>query len=283
MARATGRLSIFAGSGSLVPHVIDAALAAGYKVQVLALAPRPDIKRVKVVVVKLDNPLGIVWHLKLFRTSHIVLAGGIELPEKAREGLIRFANGNAPAGEATSAVPVGDAEMVALTKVLKNMTGADLMGVHELSPELLTPNELIAGPVLTQDLMASARFALKTARAVGALSLGQAAVVAGHRVIAAEDIGGTDALIARVGELRRAGLTGDGAMPLVLAKARQPQQSALVDLPAIGPDTVDNCAAAGIGIIVAEAGSTLVLERAQLEQAAMRTGISVLGLELDHE
>ena len=282
MARATGRLSIFAGSGSLVPHVIDAALAAGYKVQVLALAPRPDINKVKVVVVKLDNPLGIVWHLKLFRTSHIVLAGGIELPEKAREGLIRFANGNT-AGEATNAVPVGDAEMVALTKVLKNMTGADLMGVHELSPDLLTPNALIAGPMLTEDLIASARFALQTARAVGALSLGQAAVVAGHRVIAAEDIGGTDALIARVGELRRAGLTGDGAMPLVLAKARQPQQSALVDLPAIGPDTVDNCAAAGIGIIVAEAGSTLVLERAQLEAAALRTGISVLGLELDHE
>ena len=43
MAKVAGRLTIFAGTGALVPHVVEAALAAGYKVQVLTLAPREPI------------------------------------------------------------------------------------------------------------------------------------------------------------------------------------------------------------------------------------------------
>ena len=281
MARATGRLSLFAGSGALVPHAVDAALGAGYKVQVLALTPRgDDMLGAKVITADLENPLGIIWSLKLFRTTHIAMAGGIHLPDKAREGLIRFANGNSPASGAMADGPVGDAALAALGKVLKQMTGADLIGVHELSPDLLAPEGAIAGPAL--DGVASARFALETARAIGALDIGQAVVVAGARVIAVEDIGGTDALIARVGALRATGLAGDGAAPLILAKAMKPQQPGFVDLPAIGPQTIERCAQAGIVAIVVEAGRSLVLQRAELVAAAARHGISVLGLSLDH-
>jgi DUF1009 family protein len=277
MAKA-GRLSIFAGAGDLVPHTIAAALAAGYKVQVLALVPRPDITTVKVVDAKLDNPLGIIWSLKVFRTTKIVMAGGIDLSDSAREGLIRFANGSAEKSESEPAVPVGDAALSALANVLKKMTGADLVGVHELAPELLSPEGAIAGPVLSD--LDTAAFALKTARAIGALDIGQAAVVSGRRIIAVEDIGGTDALIKRVGELRQAGLAGDGSSALILAKAMKPQQPGFVDLPAFGSMTVENCAKAGIAAIVVEAGRSLLLQRADLVAAAEHLNISVHGMAL---
>ena len=278
MAKATGRLSVFAGAGDLVPHMVAAALAAGYKVQVLALVPRPDITDVKVIDAKLDNPLGIIWSLKVFRTTKIVMAGGIDLSDSAREGLIRFANGSAEKSEAAPAVPVGDAALSALASVLKKMTGADLIGVHELAPDLLAPAGPIGGPALSN--LDIATFALQTARAIGALDIGQAAVVSGRRVIAVEDIGGTDALIKRVGELRAQGLAGDGTSPLILAKAMKPQQPGFVDLPAFGPMTVENCARAGIAAIVVEAGRSLLLQRAELVQAATRLGISVHGVAL---
>lgn len=280
MAKATGRLSLFAGSGALVPHAVDAALDAGYKVQVLALTPRTDALAAKVIPADLENPLGIIWSLKVFRTTHIAMAGGIHLPDKAREGLIRFANGNSPTSGAMADGPVGDAALAALGKVLKQMTGADLIGVHELSPDLLAPEGAIAGPAL--DALPSARFALETARAIGALDIGQAVVVSGRRVIAVEDIGGTDALIARVAALRAAGLAGDGAAPLVLAKAMKPQQPGFADLPSVGPQTVERCAEAGIAAIVVEAGRSLLLQRADLVAAAARHGIAVIGLSLDH-
>lgn len=280
MARSPGRLSIFAGAGALVPHAVDAALAAGYKVQVLALSPRPDIDKVKVVAADIANPLGIIWSLKVFRTTHIVLAGGINLPDKAREGLIKFANGNAPSSTSASNMPVGDAALSAIGTVLKKMTGADLIGVHELSPDLLAPEGPIAGGALSEDELASAGFALRIARGIGALDIGQAAVVSGRRVAAVEDIGGTDALIARAGELRRSGLIGDAGGLLVLAKAIKPQQPAFADLPAIGPDTIRNCAAAGIGLVVVEAGKSLLLQRAEIEFEARRLNIGVVGLTL---
>lgn len=279
MAKPAGRLSLFAGAGALVSHVVDAAIEAGYKVQVLALTPRDDVLPAKVIAADLGNPLGIIWSLNIFRTTHIAMAGGIHLPDKTREGLIRFANGNAPANDAMAETPVGDAALAALGKVLKKMTGADLVGVHELSPDLLAPAGSIAGPAM--DLGQSARFALDTARSIGALDIGQASIVAGRRVIAVEDIGGTDALIARVAALRAGGLAGDGAAPLILAKAMKPQQPGFADLPAIGPKTVERCAQAGIAAIVVEAGRSLVLQRAELAQAATRHGIAVLGLSLD--
>jgi len=279
MAKSPGRLTIFAGTGDLVPHAIDAALAAGYKVQVMALTPRPDITAVKVIVADVANPLGIIWSLKVFRTSHILMVGAIHLPDKAREGLIRFANGNNPV-KTTSSAPVGDATLAALGTVLKKMTGADLIGVHELSPDLLAPEGHIAGPDL---VIEDAVFALETARAIGRLDIGQAAVVSGRRVIAVEDIGGTDDLIARVGTLRRSGLAGDGAARLTLAKAMKPQQPGFADLPAIGPTTVENCAAAGITTIVVEAGRSLLLMRADLLAAADKHGITIAGVVVSDE
>ena len=279
MAKSPGRLTIFAGTGDLVPHAIDAALAAGYKVQVMALTPRPDITAVKVILADVANPLGIIWSLKVFRTSHILMVGAIHLPDKAREGLIRFANGNNPA-KSTSSAPVGDATLAALGTVLKKMTGADLIGVHELSPDLLAPEGHIAGPDVASE---DAVFALETARAIGQLDIGQAAVVSGRRVIAVEDIGGTDDLIARVGTLRRNGLAGDGAARLTLAKAMKPQQPGFADLPAIGPMTVENCAAAGIATIVVEAGRSLLLMRADLLAAADKHGITIAGVVVGDE
>jgi DUF1009 family protein len=103
-------------------------------------------------------------------------------------------------------------------------------------------------------------------------------VVAGARVVAAEDVGGTDELLQRVAEHRRRGRIGDGAGPLVLAKAAKPKQPLSIDLPAIGPDTVARAAEAGIGVIVVEPGRALLLDRAAMAAAAERHGITIIGL-----
>jgi DUF1009 family protein len=100
--------------------------------------------------------------------------------------------------------------------------------------------------------------------------------------VAAEDVAGTDDLLARTARYRAAGLIGDAAeTPLVLAKACKPQQPLFVDLPAIGPETIRGASNAGMSLIALEAGRTLLLERRRLVDAANAAGIAIIGLTID--
>jgi len=265
------RLTILAGTGSLVAHVIEAARRAGDDIQVVALAPQPDRAGVAVVPGDTRDPMSIIKIIRAFRSTHVTLAGGVSLNDRAREGLSEFASGKASGA--------GDAVLSRMAGVVRTMTGAKVIGAHEVARDLLAGPGLLAGPALSDSQSKSARLALAAAREIGRLDLGQAVVVAGARVVAAEDVGGTDELLARVAEHRREGRIGDGAGDLVLGKAAKPQQPLSVDLPAIGPDTVARAAEAGVSVIAIEAGKTLVLERPLVVTAAERHGIAIVGLK----
>jgi hypothetical protein len=121
--------------------------------------------------------------------------------------------------------------------------------------------------------------ALEVARAVGRLDAGQAAVVCRGLVLALEAAEGTDALLARVADLPEA-LRGRPGAPLgVLAKAPKPIQETRVDLPTMGPATVQAVARAGLAGIVGEAGKLLVLDREAVIRLADELGVFILGVE----
>jgi DUF1009 family protein len=203
----------------------------------------------------------------------LLLAGGVHISDADREGLARaFGLAGRLAGG------LGDVGMAGMILLYCKMHGIKLVGAHEVAPELLAPVGHIAGPVPNAAATELASGALAAAKAIGGIDLGQSIVLSGHRPIAAEDAGGTDALLERVVALRLAGLAGNSGMPLVFAKARKPKQPSFVDLPAIGPQTIVHAAAAGIALIVVEARSALLLDRARIEAEAAARGISVIGL-----
>ena len=264
------RLSILAGTGSLVTHVIEAARRAGDDIQVIALTPQPERPGLVVLPGNTRDPMSIIRTIRAFRSTHITLAGGVSLGDRDREGLSEFATGKASAS--------GDAVLSKMSAVVRTMTGAKILGAHEIARDLLAPNGQVAGAPLTSQQQKSAHMALHAAREIGRLDLGQAVIVAGARVVAAEDVGGTDELLERAAAHRREGRIADGAGTVILAKAAKPQQPLSVDLPAIGPDTVAKAAEAGVTVIVVEAGKTLLLERETMVAAAERHGISIVGL-----
>jgi DUF1009 family protein len=138
----------------------------------------------------------------------------------------------------------------------------------------------MAGPKVSRRVIEDCRFALNVAREIGRLDIGQAAVCAGRRVVAVEDIGGTDVLLARVAAFRADGQVGNGKTPLVLAKAVKPQQPHHIDLPAVGPDTIIAAANAGVSVIAVEAGRALVIDREEMARRANEAGISLIGVTL---
>ena len=110
-------------------------------------------------------------------------------------------------------------------------------------------------------------------KGIGALDIGQAAVVQQGMVIGVEAVEGTDRLLERCGPLQRQGPGG------VLVKASKPGQERRVDLPTIGPETVEKAASQGLRGIAMEAGGVLVVDEDRVIEAADRLGLFVIGIQ----
>jgi len=134
----------------------------------------------------------------------------------------------------------------------------------------MAPQGLIAGPKLKSDQEEDAKYGYSIAKESSRLDIGQSVVVRHGTVLAVEAFEGTNKCIQRGGDL------GKGKNCL-LAKVSKPNQDLRFDVPVIGPDTVKNCAEAGISAIVIEADKTLILDAENLTTLAKKHKVSVFG------
>lgn len=110
--------------------------------------------------------------------------------------------------------------------------------------------------------------AARVAAAIGALDVGQGAVVSDGVVLAVEAQEGTDAMLGRVAELPLAVRGAPHGRRGVLVKRPKPNQELRVDLPTIGLRTIEGAAAAGLSGIAVEAGRALVVRKSEVIAAA---------------
>ncbi len=266
------RLALLAGGGALVDEVVEAAIAAGDEVQLIALTPRDPIAGLTPIIASAADPAALLGLVASLKVSHLAMAGKVELPSETRGRIAQSFSG----GSDVSDLALSSSAAAALARF-----GITLIGAHEIAPHLLPVAGEVLGPPADTELLAIAARGIAAARAIGALDLGQAIVLSRHRPIAAEDIAGTDALLARVAALRATGLITQGDGPLLLAKAMKPAQTSAIDLPAIGAATIEGAAAAGIAAIAVEAGRSLLIGRAEIARRASDLGVSVIGVGSD--
>jgi DUF1009 family protein len=171
-----------------------------------------------------------------------------------------------------------DAVLRAVITMFENR-GLKIWGVGDIAPELLV------GDGTMTDLRPSSGDELDIAKglsliaALGRHDIGQAAVVSDGVIEAIEAAEGTDRMITRVAERRRTA-AGDPVIRSrgVLVKRPKPGQDLRVDLPAIGPDTVQKAADARLSGIAAMSGYVLAASRFELIHAAERERIFVAGV-----
>jgi hypothetical protein len=125
------------------------------------------------------------------------------------------------------------------------------------------------GPKLTAHQEEDVAFGFRIAKELARLEIGQTVVVKDGAVLAVEAFEGTDQCLARGGEL--AGRAG-GAVAVKLARKNHDMR---FDIPCIGLQTLQSCAAANIAVLALEAGSTLLLEREEVEALAHRRRIAL--------
>jgi DUF1009 family protein len=156
-------------------------------------------------------------------------------------------------------------------------------GFHVLSLASVAP-QLMVGEGPLGALRADARELDDIARgyavirALGPYDVGQAVVVSEGRFEAIEGAENTDAMLTRV-SLRRRQQDGEHVRRRgVLVKRPKPRQELRIDMPAIGPATVERALDVGLrGIAVLPKG-TIAAERAELIRSADAGGVFVQGV-----
>lgn len=170
-----------------------------------------------------------------------------------------------------AAMAQGDDATLRVVIELFEEFGFTIAGVEQVAPALLPGAAVLAGSVTQRDEADAAR-AAGIVSALGAVDVGQGAVVAQGLCLGVEALPGTDALLAQVagiGPLRPDPARGRG----VFYKAAKPGQDRRIDLPTIGPETLRGVAAAGLAGAAFEAGSVICLDLDEMQRLAGELGL----------
>ena len=266
------KLGIIAGGGLVPGQLIQAAKAQGRDCFVLAIKNSADpsqLAGVDHVWLRLGQAGKAFELLHEKQVGEVVMAGPVRRPTLSE---MRPDWRTARFFARIGLKALGDDGLLSAVIGEFESEGFKIVGAHEVLGDLLAPLG-VWGTVRPDEQAASdIKHGVKVAQGLGALDVGQSVVVQQGIVLGVEAIEGTDALIERVGSLRRAGLGG------VLVKLCKPGQDHRVDLPTIGPDTLKRAAAAGLRGIAVEAGASIVVDLDQLVRAADKAGLFLTGI-----
>jgi len=267
------KLGIIAGGGGLPAAVIGHCQTCGRPYFVVGLKDQADAVTLEGTPhewIRLGAAGKVIKTLRRENVDEIVLAGSVRRPSLAA---LRPDLWMAAFFARTGAQKLGDDGLLkALITVLEQDEGFTIIGADELVPGLVVREGVYGAHEPSETDRDDIRAAFAAARDLGRKDLGQAAITHNGEVLALEKKAGTDDLLARVGPLnlgRRAG---------VLVKALKPGQERRVDLPAVGPDTMDGAAEAGLAGVAVEAGNAFILEESETVRRADHHGLFLVGI-----
>src|SRR5262249_25097144 len=121
--------------------------------------------------------------------------------------------------------------------------GVELIEATPWLRPLMPANGFKLGPALSEEQRADVEFGFRIATATSRLEIGQTVLVKGGTVLAVEAFEGTDQCLRRGGQL--AGKEG-GAVAIKVARENHDLR---FDIPCLGPQTLEICAAARISVL----------------------------------
>ncbi len=160
-----------------------------------------------------------------------------------------------------------DGALRVLVEILEN-AGFSVVAAQDVAPDLLARPGLLGTLKPDAQMHIDATRANAVIAALAPLDVGQCCVVGQGQVFGIESIGGTDHLLATLPEAVR-------SASALLFKGPKLGQSRLVDMPTIGPATLEAAARAGLAGVVIEAGGVIVLEPDRCARLADDLGLVV--------
>ena len=267
------KLGLIAGNGRCPFLVLDAARGAGHDVTVIALKDEtfPDLADLA------SRPPGAPLHwisigqlgecislLKAAGVSRAVMADQVKHTKlfdirpdwTLGRVLMRLATKNT------------DSLISGVADVLRD-EGIELIDSTALLAPLLAREGVLTARAPTDEERADLELGGRIADTVAGLDIGQTIAVKTAAVVAVEAMEGTDAVIARAGQLAGRGVR--------IIKVAKPNQDMRFDVPVIGVSTIEAMAAAGATALSIDAGKTLMIDGDAIVRAADEAGICIVG------
>lgn len=271
-------LGLIAGGGDLPRAVAESVRDAGEDVFVVGLRGLCGewANQFPHDWVSLGEPGRALKALKGATADRVLLAGRVDRPKFS--DLKLDAKGVMVMPKVLAAARRGDDALLRLLVGLFEAEGFRALSVAEAAPGLVADEGPLGRLKPDDEQKSDIARAFEIVRALGALDVGQAAVVCEGLALAVEAAEGTDQMIARVGQLR-VSLRGTPANRRgVLVKGLKPTQDAKTDMPVIGKETVQRAAEVGLAGIALEAGKSLIVDKRAVKDEADRLGLFVTGV-----
>jgi UDP-2,3-diacylglucosamine hydrolase len=276
-APASGPLAILCGAGAFPLEVAGEARRAGREPFLVGIVGATDsaIEAYPHVWVRIGEVGKLFAALRGRAIAELVIIGAMTRPELADLrvdwGAVKRAAGLAQMFRR------GDNGLLAGIAEIIEREGVRVVGAHEVAPRLLVPVGPIGARLASAEDETDIAFGVGLLASLSTFDAGQGAIIAAGRVLAIEAAEGTDAMLARAAEMRANGRLRLAGRAGVLVKAPKRGQDLRLDMPAIGPKTVEGAVKAQLRGVAVAAGRVLVLERELCARKADAAGLFVAG------
>ncbi len=270
------KLAIIAGGGPLPLSVAQSARASGREVFIVALEgfAAADFSDFVVARLRIGQCAEIMRAMRDAGCRELVLIGKVHRPTKWRRdagpSLVWTLLKN------LDLLWSGDARLLSRIVCFFEREGFTVRGAHEVAPQLLFPpgDHCRINPAARDQR--DIEVGLRAVHQLGALDIGQCVCVARGRVLAVEAAEGTDAMLERVALLNK---VPNAKRVGVIIKWPQPVQDLRVDMPTVGPRTVELAAAAGLAGIVVAGERVLAVDVDEMVSLADQRGMFLTALD----
>jgi DUF1009 family protein len=268
------KIGLIAGNGRFPFLVLDAARAQGYDVTIVAAREEtfPELTDAAARHATASHWISLghlgtcIQVLEEAGVTHAVMAGQVKHTKLFAGGIVpdltflrvlkQLATKNT------------DGLIGAVANVLRER-GIELMDSTALLQPLLARSGVLTRRAPTSEERQDFEFGYQMADAIAALDVGQTVAVKDRAVVAVEAMEGTDAVIARAGQLAGAGVR--------IVKVAKPRQDMRFDVPVVGVATIATMRAAGASALSVDAGRALMIDGDAIVAAADEAGITMVG------
>ncbi len=268
------KLCIIAGGGSLPQQLITHCTNTGREVFVIAIEGNADkninLNGIDHIWIKIGQAGSGFAKLKEKKINELVMIGTIKRPT-IKDLVPDLKTAKFFAKIALKSLG-DDGILRALINEFKQ-DGIRVIGIQDVMPDILIKSGVLGKHKPNKQSLADIKRALEVATQLGKLDVGQAVIVQEGLVLGVEGIEGTGELIKRCAEYKRKGQDG------VLLKLRKPQQDLRVDLPTIGPKTIEDAHKYGLKGVCLHAGNGLIVDEKETINLANKYKIFLMGID----
>jgi DUF1009 family protein len=281
------RLGLIAGNGRFPFLLLDAARAHGLTVVVAAIKEETDPEMderaardagVRVHWLSLGELSRLIETFHAEGVSRAVMAGQVK-----HKQIFSAIRPDWRLAKLLLSLRTRNTDMLlgAIAKVLGD-EGIELISSTQYLEPLLAKEGVLTRRAPDESEAADIAYGRTVARGIAGFDLGQTVVIAAQACVAVEAMEGTDATIARAGQLFRA-MDEEGAVStlsrsLTVVKVAKPNQDMRFDVPVIGLGTIEAMAKAGAKCLAIEPGRTLIFDIEAVVDAANSADISIAAI-----